>query len=281
MNAGYKRGASIPRCVGPKHEVTRFDVYCAVALAGLGNLPETIMSRSIIIRMRRRAPGEKVEPLRTRIHEKDGHDLRDRLENWANSVGKNDGDQFPEMPEGIVDRPAEVWEPLLIVADMATGVWPRLAREACSALCKVAQDRRASLGVRLLADLRTVFGQDIAMHTQTVLQKLIGEVHESDEDRRLDDDAPWADLRGKPLGKRGLASMLRQYDVHPQKVTVDGTSLQGYRREHLWDAWQRYLPSLNPAETELPESRGPETGIGQPAVPEIPDTRTPERAIRE
>ena len=76
LNAGYKRGASIPRCVGPKHEVTRFDVYCAVALAGLGNLPETIMSRSIIIRMRRRAPGEKVEPLRTRIHELDGHAFR-------------------------------------------------------------------------------------------------------------------------------------------------------------------------------------------------------------
>ena len=165
MNAGYKRGASIPRCVGPKHEVTRFKVHCAVALAGLGNLPETIMSRSIIIRMRRRAPGEEEEPLRTRIHEKYGHDLRDRLENWANSIGKNDGDQFPEMPEGIVDRPAEVWEPLLIVADMATGVWPKLAREACSALCKVAQDRRASLGVRLLADLRTVFGASVAVLT--------------------------------------------------------------------------------------------------------------------
>ncbi len=279
LNAGYKRGASIPRCVGPKHEVTRFDVYCAVALAGLGNLPETIMSRSIIIRMRRRAPGEKVEPLRTRIHEIEGHAFRAKLESWSKTVDV--ADQFPEMPDGIVDRPAEVWEPLLIVADMAGGEWPRLARDACSALCLVAEDRRASLGVRLLADLRTVFGQDKAMHTQTVLQKLTGEVHEPEETRRLDDDAPWADLRGKPLGKRGLASMLRQYGVHPQKVTINGSSLQGYRYEHLWDAWVRYLPSLTPEQTELPEFCGVEPGSADTGIPEIPDIRTPERAYPE
>jgi hypothetical protein len=34
--------------------------YCAIA--GLGNLPNTIASRSIIIDMRRRAPDEAVEP---------------------------------------------------------------------------------------------------------------------------------------------------------------------------------------------------------------------------
>src|SRR5262249_40189985 len=51
LNAGYKRGATIPRCVGPQHDVQNFDVYCATALAGLGDLPDTVMSRSVIIRM--------------------------------------------------------------------------------------------------------------------------------------------------------------------------------------------------------------------------------------
>ena len=58
LNAGYKKGATIPRCVGPKHEVTNFPVFGAVALAGLGDLPDTIMSRAVIVRMRRRAPTE-------------------------------------------------------------------------------------------------------------------------------------------------------------------------------------------------------------------------------
>jgi hypothetical protein len=82
LNAGYKRGATIPRCVGPKHDVQSFEVYAATALAGLGDLPETVMSRSVIIRMRRRAPTEQVEPFRARQHESSGHELRDRLAEW-------------------------------------------------------------------------------------------------------------------------------------------------------------------------------------------------------
>ena len=58
LNAGYKSGATIPRCVGNNYEVRHFKVFCAVALAGLGELPDTIMSRSVIIKMKRRAQNE-------------------------------------------------------------------------------------------------------------------------------------------------------------------------------------------------------------------------------
>ncbi len=224
LNAGYKRGACIPRCVGPKHEVMQFTVHCAVALAGLGDLPDTIMSRAIIIRMRRRGPNEHIEPFRTRSHEPEGHKLRVRLAAWAELAGPDAGAAWPELPEGIVDRPAEVWEPLIAVADAAGGDWPARAREACVELCKVAADRRASLGVRLLSDLRIIFGDHDAMHTATMLERLVN----SDE---LEPDAPWGELRGKPLSARGLASMLRPYDIKPIKVKADGRCLQGYRRE--------------------------------------------------
>ncbi len=88
LNAGYKCGATIPRCVGHNHEVAHFKVYCAVALAGLGELPPTIMSRSVTIKMRRRTLNEHIEPFRTRKHASTGHALRDRLTDWAQSVGQ-------------------------------------------------------------------------------------------------------------------------------------------------------------------------------------------------
>jgi len=264
LNAGYKRGASIPRCVGPKHEVVPFKVYCAVALAGLGDLPDTIMSRAVIIRMRRRAPDEVIEPFRSRQHEPEGHHIRDRLADWSAVVGSQAGEAWPELPDGIVDRPAEVWEPLIAVADVAGGAWPAKARAACVELNKVSQDRRASLGVRLLSDLRILFGDKDAMHTETILEKLVA-------GDGLDDDAPWAELRGKPLAVRGLASMLKPYGVHSVKVTVNGRSLQGYRREHLWDAWVRYLSPL-PAQVELPELPEPiAQPCGFPAAGAVPD----------
>jgi hypothetical protein len=272
LNAGYKRGASVPRCVGPKHEVIQFIVYCAVALAGLGDLPDTIMSRAVIIRMRRRAPAEHVEPFRSRQHEPEGHEIRDRLAEWALTVGNQAGEAWPKLPDGIVDRPAEVWEPLIAVADVAGGEWPKLAREACIELNKVAQDRRASLGVRLLSDLRVIFGDNDAMHTATILEKLVA-------GNDLEPDAPWSDLKGKPLAVRGLASMLKPYGIHSQKVNVGGNSLQGYRREHLWDAWERYLSptsgEVEPVEPVAPARAG--GGSKVPKVPEVPVTRSTER----
>jgi hypothetical protein len=265
LNAGYKRGATIPRCVGPRHEVQTFPVFAAVALAGLGDLPDTVMSRSIIIRMKRRAPGEHVEPFRIREHEAPGHAIRHALMEWAHVVGSSVGAAWPEMPEGVTDRPQEVWEPLLAVADAAEGDWPRRGREACVALVKVASDRKVTLGIRLLADLRTIFGDADALPTVVILDRLT-----RPEDHGLEPDAPWGDLHGKALGERGLASMLKKYGVHSMKIWWVDKSRQGYRREHLHDAWQRYLPAHSPKGAEGVE--GAEgTGRADPDHPDLPD----------
>lgn len=251
FNAGYKRGAKIPRCVGPKHDVEYFDVFAPVALAGLGDLPDTIMSRAVIIRMRRRNRSEKVEPFRNREHAPEGEALRDELEAWGNEVGPQVGASWPELPPGIEDRPAEIWEPLIAVADAAGGEWPDLARNACLTLSKVALDRKVSLGVRLLGDLRTVFGDAIALHTKTIIERLC-----EPGEHGLAADAPWSEIHGKPITTRTLAGMLKKYGVESQKVKVDGVSLQGYRREPLHDAWERYL-SPSPMETEPTEPTEP------------------------
>jgi hypothetical protein len=274
LNSGYKRGATIPRCVGPNHDVQMFAVYCAAALAGLGDLPETILSRSIPIRMRRRSPSERVEPFRTRDHEPVGHELRDQFAAWAYAVAKSVGLARPTLPEGVVDRQAEVWEPLLAVAEAAGGPWPEAARQACRTFT-APQAQPVTLGVRLLADLRTIFGAAPTLHTVTILERLCNPVNYG-----LDADAPWGDMYGKPLSDRGLASTLRRYGVSSEKVKIGGQSLQGYRSEKLWDAWTRYLPARS-AEAEPPEPLEPNLGpaavaLQVPQVPEVPVLSTPE-----
>jgi hypothetical protein len=253
--------------------VTHFKVYCAVALAGIGELPDTIMSRSIIIKMQRRAPNESIDPFRTRKHASTGHAYRDRLAEWAESVGETAGEAWPEIPDGIVDRNEEIWEPLLAVADAAGGDWPEMARKACVALCKAAEDRRVSLGIRLLGDLRILFGEYDAKTTGTLLDLL------ASEHSGLDADAPWAELYGKPINARKLAELLRPYGIKPRKVKIDGVSLQGYRREDLWDSWRRWLPSEEPVEAELPEPKDPTAitnGSGVPDMNPVPEPLDPQ-----
>ncbi|MEU4686784.1 DUF3631 domain-containing protein [Streptomyces xinghaiensis] len=255
LNAGHRRSGVTYRCIGDggNQTVQAFPSYCAVAVAGLGSLPDTILTRSVVIRMRRRARNERVEPFRARIHESQGHKLRDRLAQWAEQARASVTDAWPEMPDGITDRPADVWEPLLAVADAAGGQWPHRAREACVTLVRAAQHTdKHSLGIRLLTDLRdhVLIGMD-RLPTIAILDRL-----------NALDDAPWADLDGKPLDNRRLSRMLAKYmtaDNEPitsRNIKTSGSVLKGYYAADLWDAWQRYCPP--PPESPLPPLPGTE-----------------------
>jgi hypothetical protein len=231
LNAGHRRGAVAGRCVveGKVVRTEEISAYCAVALAGLGWLPDTIMSRAAIIRMRRRKPGETIEPFRRRMELEAGHKLKGRLARWARHVESII--TWPKMPAGVEDRDADVWEALIAVADAAGGDWPERARKAAKALVGEAKDREPSLGIRLLADLKAIFGDADQMTTEAVLRALNGMA-----------EAPWNDLKGKPLNERGLAHRLRQYGIKPKVIRVGEATPRGYTRESLHDAWQSYLP---------------------------------------
>ncbi|MFD4545540.1 DUF3631 domain-containing protein [Streptomyces sp. NPDC058466] len=255
LNAGHRRTGVTYRCIGDggNQTVQAFPSYAGVAVAGLGNLPDTIMTRSVIIRMRRRARNERIEPFRARIHEAEGHKLRDRLAQWAEHARGFVMGAWPDMPDGVTDRPADVWEPLLAIADAAGGDWPARAREACVALVTASKaNDKGSLGVRLLTDLRdhVLVGID-RLPTIAVLDRL-----------NALDDAPWADLNGKPLDSRRLSKMLAEYmtsDTEPiasRNIKTAGSVLKGYYATDLHDAWARYCPP--PPESPLPPLPGME-----------------------
>jgi hypothetical protein len=231
LNAGYRRGAIVGRCVmqGSVAIPEELPAFAPVALAGLGTLPDTVLSRSIIIRMQRRAPDEQVTPYRRRDHAKEGERLRDELGAWAAAAASRI--IVPDMPDEIVDRDADCWEALLAVAEAAGGHWPDTAQRCAVALValfrEVGEER---LGVRLLADMRTVLGDDDQAATATILSKL----HALDE-------SPWADIRGKPLNDRGLAARLRPYGIKSRTIRIGSTTPKGYRREDFISPWRRYL----------------------------------------
>ena len=102
-----------------------------------------MLSRSIIVRMRRRHAGEQVEPFRRRVHAADGERVRHQIELWAQDSREI---KWPELPPEITDRDADVWEPLIAIADAIGGEWPERARNAAIALVTAGKDARAQLG---------------------------------------------------------------------------------------------------------------------------------------
>jgi hypothetical protein len=118
------------------------------------------------------------------------------------------------------------------------------------------RDETVSVGVRLLADLRDIFGEADLLATVTILERL----HRIDE-------APWADWYGRPLTDRALAKMLKPYGVNSTKIRIGEQSVRGYRRGDLGDAWSRYLtPVGHPSGTS-----GTVLTRGVPLVPLVPD----------
>jgi hypothetical protein len=229
LNSGHRKGAKAGRSVirGKGVETLELDSYCAVALAGLNDLPDTLASRSITIRMRRRAPGEAVSPFRRRDAERQASKLRERLAEWTADLAIQ---SWPEMPEAITDRNADIWEALFVVADAAGGHWPESVRVTAVTLVTDSQRDRGTLGVKLLTDLRAIFGEREHMLTVEILEALNGL-----------EESPWGELKGGPLNARGLANRLNRYGVDRRTVRIGPVVGKGYSRADLLDPWARYV----------------------------------------
>jgi hypothetical protein len=247
LNAGHRRGAVAGRCVvrGQIVQTEEIPAYCAVALAGLVNLPDTILTRAVVIKMKRRGPSEKVVSFRRRVHEPVGRAIRTKIEAWATALAATEL-PWPDLPADVVDRTADVWEALLVIADLAGGDWPQRAREAAVALVAAARNSTPSLRIQLLIDLHKIFQSNDKLPTDTILSRLCNLT-----------EAPWGDLRGKPITDRVLAAMLGEYDISSVNIRTDVGVRRGYRREDLHDAWERYLPSRQKSATSATPATEP------------------------
>ncbi len=231
INAGHRPGATIPRVDKDTMQVENFPCFAPVALAGIsGFLPDTLRSRAIRIPMRRRAPDEIVRHFRERITRPEGTALGRRLAAWVARHGDTIP-ETPELPDGVTDQQADQWEPLIAIADAAGGDWPATARAACSAISSEARANTddQSLGIRLLGDIHKVLGDADRMTTAGLLDKLHGL-----------DDAPWGDLRGKPITARWLAGKLRPYGVKPDDHRFPEGTRKGYLAADFHEVWPRY-----------------------------------------
>lgn len=235
LNAGFQRGLTFGRTVGPNHTPTEFATFAPAALAGIGQMPDTIEDRAVVVVMRRRKPSEQVAPYRTRRDRPALEDLADDLASWAGTVVEA-ATGYEPANLGVEDRAADVWEPLITVADMAGGRWPALARDAAAFMVSAAEadSEDSSLNIRLLADMRDVFDDQGAdfLASAKVCELLRGI-----------DESPWSqfDMNPSKLGHR-----LREYGIktghNPAKT------MRGYRRADFLDAWERYTPGTKASE---------------------------------
>jgi hypothetical protein len=232
INAGHRRGATVPRSVpGPKGTwlVKQFPVFGPKALAGIGKLPDTVTDRAIPVRMLKRKRSEPVEKFRVRTATGEAASI---VAGLVAALAAQPPAFEADLPLELPDRAADAWEPLLAIADAAGGVWPARARGAAVVL-HASREQDDSLGLRLLSDIRLVFDARAAerIFTADLITAL-----------QADDEGPWVSDRS-PLTPHRLAKLLHPFEIGSMQVRIGSSSLKGYERPAFVDAWDRYLPN--------------------------------------
>ncbi|HEU5161141.1 MAG TPA: DUF3631 domain-containing protein [Streptosporangiaceae bacterium] len=265
LNAGHQRNRPAKRYDANTGRVESIPTFAMAALAGIGAMPDTIEDRAVIIRMRRRAPGETVHPYRHRRDRPPLRTLAYQLAKWLRADLPALEAAEPAMP--VEDRAADTWEPLTAIADHAGAHWPERARAAVLALTAEADaGGHTSTRIRLLADCRTAFGPDTALATVTLLERL-----------KADPEAPWTDHGTGGLTPMRLGQMLREYEIRSRNIRFTDGQAKGYYRADFLDAWARYCPT--PDTPDDPGEPGDVLTLTRPAGragrPSRPSLKTP------
>lgn len=131
LNSGYKRGATRPVLVpvkGGGWETSEMSTFSPVAMAGNNPiLPDDTRSRTIRVLLLPDRHGTVAESDWEMIEDAAAA-LAERIAAWAQVNRDLVRTTRPDMPEGIVGRLREKWQPLARIAAAAGGRWPAAVR---------------------------------------------------------------------------------------------------------------------------------------------------------
>jgi len=246
INSGWTRGQNAIRCDPETNEPRPYSTFCPKALGMKGRrLPDTTLSRAIIIEMKRKLPNETAVDF-DHVDDAEFTKLRRQLARWANDHAALLAKAVPEIPPGFHNRVKANWKLLLAIAEKVGGEWKRHAWQAAGAIEEIKATFESSIGVTLLEAIRIMFEPDVdCLLSRTIIDKLVA-----------DPEQPWVEYkRGKAITQKQLAGLLGQFQiisgtVHPPDIA----SGKGYRRQQFEEAFGRYLA---PPE----EKSGSETSI--------------------
>jgi Protein of unknown function (DUF3631) len=249
LNAGYKRGGSVPRCadIGGKQVVQRFYPWGLKVLAGIGALPRTLAERSVAVALQKKRKGVKSLRLRER-DTTEFAEIRSKALRWASDNRAllddiRDHDKVV-FPDALGDRDGETWEPLLAIALLAGDEWRKRAISAAEGLTGATASDDDEYGVMLLAHTRVIFDNN-PDHKSLPSKFIFKSLLENDE-------WPWQERGGgrdrqRPLTLAAMQATLRDFQINVEPSPIDHREPHGQKRGYLRlrfeEAWQTYCPA--------------------------------------
>ena len=234
FNASWTRGTKIPRQVKIKgnYVTVWFDPFCPKVIGLIeGNMPRTLISRSIIIKVWPKKPEDPRDFLN--VDDDMFVELRRKLARWSADNATALKDAKPLYPANFNNRLQANWRLLLAIAELAGGQWPKQAREAAARLSHLT--RRQSWGVQMFQAFQQIFASGRKLITSKEVPSVL----------TADPDSVWCEYnRGGPITQRQVAVILEPYGIHPiviHPTRRSDASPRGYKVEQFRDAFALFL----------------------------------------
>jgi hypothetical protein len=246
LNAGHRKSGVVSRCDGPHHDVKDFNVFSPKLFGCIGRLPDTLMDRSIVVQMKRRTKAQPVKRFREALATKEGKMFRDKAALFVKAHEADIQETYQASLEKdlefLSDRDADVWTPLFVMCQVAVPnrleELKKRAKELSS--IKAGADEEDSFPLTLLRDIREVWPKEKNLLDEKERPAEKCETSVLIDKLKALEESPWGD-REKPLTPRGLARMLRPFEVEPRNIQVENRRPKGYVLVQLEDAFLRYL----------------------------------------
>jgi uncharacterized protein DUF3631 len=219
----------IPPDISRGPQLGKFSCWCPKAVSAIRRLPDTLADRCVMVRMKRKLPSERCERLR---HLEIG-DLATQCARFVEERTEEIAKARPEIPAELNDRAADIWEPLLAIADLGGGDWPQRARQAAVELTTTAHER--SVTGSLLMDMFLAFVR--LKRTRMFTLDLMIWLNDFCEAR------PWQEARnGRKVTEMWIAQQLRPFGVTPKPMRIGNKQRRGYEKADVVEVCRRYVP---------------------------------------
>jgi hypothetical protein len=227
-------------------------------LCGIGPLPATLHSRSIVVPLKRAKPGEVSAHFDPRKNTP-AEELCRKLARWTADNRQQLEKCDPKLPPSAHNRLADNWRPLFAIAEIAGGAWPQRAMKAFLALTDGDKIESRGIGTMLLADIAAIFhSAGVKKISSATITKALADI----------EGHPWAEFgkMRKPISPNQLAARLRDFEIAPTTIKFsDGKTAKGYFLQQFEDAFQRYLPAQGHSDRN-PVTQAENTGFSSGTV---------------
>jgi hypothetical protein len=206
----------------------RYSCWCPKVIALIGEVPDTIADRSIVVKMSRKLVVENCAPL-SALHTAE---IKAKCARFALDAAQSVAQCERIRGPGLNDRAADTFDPLYVIARHAGEDWPDKLHAAALALTATAQSENAA--AELLLDILSIF---IESGQQRIFSREL-----ADTLRNGSGGMRSLTLKDSAIDEYRISKILRPYGIKPATIRVGKEVNKGYIDVDFREALNRYVP---------------------------------------